>query len=240
VNTADVFERQAFFFGFEPEVRALIRRFIGPGRSAIDVGANVGTHTLVMAQAAHPGAVIACEPNPALLQRLSANLSLNRMSNVLIRQVAICGCPLPTQHSHSLFLPRDLRSGRACASLQRHSRYLEDAGSIDVPGMTIDALVATLGPSQIDLIKVDIEGLEAPALLGAVDTLSRHRPALVFEYTLDWWKQAGYELETVLSMLRGIGYTNICRVTRRGLREIPRPFPQFMNLVAVSGKGHQA
>lgn len=47
-NTLSAFEWNLFFHGarrYEPEVRAMLRRFIRPGHAAIDVGANIGIHT---------------------------------------------------------------------------------------------------------------------------------------------------------------------------------------------------
>ncbi len=232
VNTANDFERQAFLYGFEPEVRTILRRFIRPGRTAIDVGANVGAHTLVMAQAVQDGRVIACEPNPAICVRLSANLALNHLTNVSLHQVAVCGCAEPSLHPHVLFVPTDSRRGQACASLQHHDRYLGEAKPTAVWGTTLDSLVGTNGVEAVDLIKIDVEGLEGAVPQGGRNLLLRDRPTLVFEYTRDWWATAGYTLEAILSDLRALGYVTILNLTRRGLDRLPLPAPDFMNVFA--------
>lgn len=68
---------------FEPHIRTLIRRYLRPGMVAVDVGANIGLHTLQMARAVGPqGRVYAVEPAPDNLKYLKRNIALNRLSQV--------------------------------------------------------------------------------------------------------------------------------------------------------------
>lgn len=63
---------------FEPATRAVITRRLGPGMTAVDVGANIGYITLLMArQVGHTGHVIAFEASPWAFERLQANVGLN-------------------------------------------------------------------------------------------------------------------------------------------------------------------
>src|SRR6266496_1746810 len=63
---------------YERELVEFLEAVLRPGMVAVDVGANIGCHTLVMAQAVGTqGRVFAFEPNPAMTERLRANLALN-------------------------------------------------------------------------------------------------------------------------------------------------------------------
>jgi hypothetical protein len=74
-----------FFGAYEPEVRTEIRRRLRPGDTAIDVGANAGWHTLLMACRVGPGGrVIAVEPNPSSRERLEHAIAINRLTNVRV------------------------------------------------------------------------------------------------------------------------------------------------------------
>jgi FkbM family methyltransferase len=229
VNTYSLVEWDVFFLGFEPEIRALCRRCLRPGATAIDVGANVGVHTLVMAHAVNGGGrVIACEPSPNFHKELTSNVELNQLSNVTIHQVAVSAKSGPV----TLYIPSDSQHA-AGASLDPHMHpQLQSSLAVEVAGTTIDDLVAMDAIDHVDLIKIDVEGFDAAVLAGAHDVLLRDRPYLLFEYTRDWWAKAGYSLEQVLAELRSVGYSTIWDVTWRGLRPISSPPPERMNLFA--------
>ena len=95
-----------FFYGtYEEHMSSLISAFVPPGGVAVDVGANVGVHTLAMWKAACTGSrrgiVIACEPNPGVLARLQTNLALNGAGEVVIYPVAL----LDREEAVELFVP---------------------------------------------------------------------------------------------------------------------------------------
>jgi FkbM family methyltransferase len=217
VNSANLLEWAFFFYGprrFEPQIQALIVETVRPGHGAIDVGANSGVHTLVMAKAAGQGLVLACEPNPLPSGRLRVNVLLNQLTNVLIREVAVGD----KNGSATLFVPAT-DTAQAWASLQEHDddEFLRDPRTIDVPIATLDAVVEETGVRDIDLIKIDVQGCEPEVLAGAKRLLGRDRPALIVEYTPAWWSRS---LDIVLDELRGIGYREFQNITARGLEPI--------------------
>ncbi len=74
-----------FFGTYEPEVRTEIRRHLKPGAVAIDVGANVGWHTLLMAaRAGATGRVYAFEPNDSTRRRLVSAVEANDLRQVTV------------------------------------------------------------------------------------------------------------------------------------------------------------
>jgi len=229
VNTHNLVEWDVFFTGFEPEVRRLFARYIRPGHNAIDIGANVGVHTIAMAQAVRGGVVLACEPNPDALVRLRKNLSLNQISNVRVCEMAVSD----QDGTVELYVPLDLRHTAGASLRGNMHKHLEDSQPIFVPSTTIDRLVRSHHLTNIDFIKVDVEGFEGPVLRGAKDVLAREKPAIVFEYTQEWWQKLGYTLPQVVSDLRAVGYGSILHLSRCGLRRLPNSIPGRMNVFAA-------
>jgi len=80
--------------GYEEEFQRLIRRAVTPGSVCMDIGANIGLHTLGMGRAAGPhGRVFAIEPESRNFALLSENLRLNRIENVTLIRAAAGASP---------------------------------------------------------------------------------------------------------------------------------------------------
>jgi FkbM family methyltransferase len=167
----------AFFGSYEPELREIMRGVLSMGAVAVDVGANVGWHTLLMARLVGPGGrVVAVEPNPSVRAQLLRNVSLNRLT-----QVAIVACALADAPGIVSFLAPDA-DDPSSASGHIVSAENETAASIRVETGTLDALVEQKKLDRVDLIKVDAEGFEWPVLQGSERTITRFRPYIIFEF----------------------------------------------------------
>jgi FkbM family methyltransferase len=136
-----------------------------PGGTVIDVGANVGNHTVYFAALLGQD-VISIEPNPAALATLRTNVALNRLES-RVRILPVAAGAGPSRGSVRDDDPNNL--GRA--SLQ-----VEPEGDVEV--RSIDDIAHGL---RIDLIKVDVEGMEPAVLEGARGTIARCRPVLLVE-----------------------------------------------------------
>ena len=144
---------------------------VRPGGVCIDVGANIGVHTVRLAKLAGPeGSVHAIEAWPEVAARLAGNVELNGLVNVTIHTFAAS-----SQLGEKLVLHLPARTNhRGRASGLRHE-YLTD--SITVDTTTVDSL----NLSSLDLIKIDVEGAEGPVIAGAAATIERCQPAIVAE-----------------------------------------------------------
>jgi FkbM family methyltransferase len=166
-----------FFGSYEPELRDIMRAILPPGGIAIDVGANVGWHTLLMARLVGPrGRVVAIEPNPTVREQLSRNVRLNQLA-----QVDIAGCAAAdSERSLKFFAPDadDPASSSGHVVLDEQ----EPAGAIRVEASTLDTIVAHRQFDRIDLIKIDAEGFEWPILQGSGVSIARFRPYIIFEF----------------------------------------------------------
>ena len=166
----------------------LYQQLLRPGQVAVEAGANIGAHTVVLAQAVGPqGLVVAAEPQRIVYQMLCANLALNNLKNV---QARICG--FGAERGSLRVPPRDYdRDGNfGAVTLQ------PDGPGELVPVQPIDAL----GLPQCHLIKVDVEGMEQAVLEGARDTITTHRPALYVE------NNKRDQSPSLISMLQDLDY----------------------------------
>jgi FkbM family methyltransferase len=150
----------------------------------VDVGANIGVHTLLAARIVGDGGrVLSLEAHPATHAALVENTRLNRCRNVKTLNVAVG--PVEGIAHLSDFSSDD-------------ENKVEATGVITVTQQPLDALCQDL--HQIDLLKIDIEGYELPALMGAERVLARTH-CIVLEY---WQKHAarfGYGFRELLQFM---------------------------------------
>lgn len=175
VDLSSFLEWQLWAFGsYEEHFAELFSCLVEPGDRCIDVGANVGVHTVRLAKlAGAQGEVIAIEPNEEAARRAVSNLALNRVTNARVMHAAATD---QAGGYVELFRPASRDTNRARASLLPHD-YL--TGSVaKVPTVSIDDIC----PGPVALIKIDVEGHEAAVVAGATTTIDRYSPCIIFEY----------------------------------------------------------
>lgn len=154
---------------FEPGESAVVKELLRPGDLAIDVGANLGWFSLVMAAAVEPsGEVWAIEPMPPVLSALKRNLALNEALAVRLFEVALGEIPGMTDIHVFSGLPH----GHSSVSTLDRSDY----SSHRVERRTLDDLLA--GARTPAFVKLDVEGSERVILRGAEATLAADCPPI--------------------------------------------------------------
>jgi FkbM family methyltransferase len=180
---------------YEPSVTDCLRSILRPGMTFCDVGANLGVFTLFASRLVGPsGRVVAFEPVPDNVEVLRTNLALNQCQNVLLIEKAVaekrghatihlsalCGC-------HSLVSQPD---GATARSLTVETVPLQEVNEL----------------SQIDLLKIDVEGTEMAVLRSLGDRRPKH---VVLEYNAERTRAGGANGAIFIQTLRDLGYTNI-------------------------------
>jgi FkbM family methyltransferase len=152
----------------EPEIE-LFRQYLRPGMVAVDVGANIGTHTVPFAQSVGPnGRVLAFEPQSVLHQVLLGNAALNNCRNVVAENKALGA------RSGSVVVPwLDYAREGNFGALELGAWTQGDT----VPRVTLDSYAL----DACHLIKIDVEGMERDVLEGARSTIASHQPLLYVE-----------------------------------------------------------
>jgi FkbM family methyltransferase len=154
---------------FAEDENELLLNFVGPGQTAVDVGANIGTVAVPLARKVGPtGAVLAIEPQRRVFTLLCANLALNGLN-----------------HVRPVFAALGAASGTARIAAPSETRQANlGAVRLDAEDATEEVSVRTLdslGVASCALIKIDVEGMELQVLNGADGTIARFRPVIYFE-----------------------------------------------------------
>jgi FkbM family methyltransferase len=147
----------------------LFRQLLQPGAVVLDIGANIGAHTLYFATAVGPGGrVMAYEPQRMIHQMLCANLALNGVTNV---RALLAGAGRERGVAHVPVLDYTAANNFGGISL-----------GMGGPSEPVEIIpVDTLGLARCDLMKIDVEGMEEAVLAGATATITRFRPMLYVE-----------------------------------------------------------
>jgi FkbM family methyltransferase len=182
------------FYGFAAPKPALA--LVPANGVAIDVGANLGEWSVPLAHAVGPGGRVLCiEPNPTIVAALAATLRINRLTQAEALPVALSDWD---GEGRLRVEPKDT----GLSSLSGNET------GIPVPLRRLDMVTGECGLQRVDLIKIDVEGHERQVLAGAIETLRRFRPAVVFESGHEapedrraiaaLFDELGYELVAVL------------------------------------------
>jgi FkbM family methyltransferase len=152
----------------DPEV-ALMTQLIPQGGLVVEVGANMGTHTIPLAKAVGAaGLVIAFEPQRALHSIVCANAALNQLFNI------VAFCRAVGNKTGTIIVPNiDYNSKNNFGSLSLGA--WEKGEQVELQ------MLDTLNLPICHLIKIDVEGMEKEVLEGAVETIKKHRPVLYVE-----------------------------------------------------------
>ncbi len=224
---------QIFFRGsYSTDCLEVLRQRLKPDSVFLDIGANHGEFSIAAALMAPLGRVIAFEPMPRNVERLQANIALNELASVRVMPVGL-GDQEGTFPIHDQSVPyEDGTINEGLASLYAAGNRARLGLSIEV--RLLDKLWPLLQLERVDVIKLDIEGAEWPALRGAQDILARYRPTLMVEIGRATCRAAGYNAEAFAQWLETQGY-NLLRIGDGGsLQTIsPEELGEFQNLLAV-------
>jgi FkbM family methyltransferase len=168
----------------EPDL-AVIRGIVEPGSVAVDLGANIGVYTKVLAQLVGPnGRVLSVEPVPDTYRILATNVRRLALRNVTPVNAAVSD----RTGSVTMEIPRYASGGGNF--YQAHivdSRNTSDDGvaRISVPATTVDDLLSDDDAARVGVVKCDVEGHELACLAGAKRLLARARPVWLIEASGD-------------------------------------------------------
>lgn len=180
----------------------------------LHVGASDGRHSYVMTQVAPKARIYAFEPSAFAYEVLKLGIAWHRIGKQV---TAIHAAASDTPGELLLVTPKKTsgRMGRAYAYVAETRPNgaarpdLEDTGmNIEpTPVITLDAFCAEHGVDRVDFIRMDIEGAELRALMGAVKILDRDLPHVLLEIHPDMLQaRFGASGDAVLDLFRDRGY----------------------------------
>ena len=151
----------------------IFRQIVKKGDTVIEIGANIGTHTLILSNLCENGKVIAFEPQRVVFQTLCANVALNSKTNVYTYQRALSNengyINIPylnydTINNFGGISLEDVKEGEKVLK-QKLDTFLKDEFEVD----------------NIKLIKIDVEGMERDVLEGAKESIKQYKPYIYLE-----------------------------------------------------------
>jgi len=187
---------------WEYSVERLMVRLLRPGQCCLDIGANIGYHTLVMAYCVGTsGEVHGFEPHPVVARLLRATIAVNGLADrVKLHEVAL------TDHDGEvtlLALPDHLGGGHV-SPMGHEEAYGTGKIAFKVPARRLDDMFGS-DAKPISLIKMDIEGGEAWALRGGAALLQRSPDVRVI---MEWSPQMlspRTDIAALVDWLEGLG-----------------------------------
>lgn len=164
---------------WEPEVE-LIRYFVKPGDSALDLGANIGWYSSVLARlVGESGKVYAVEPIPDTFALLSTVVSRLGLKNINLYNCAVSDktgtavmeIPKHDYGGTNYYMAKIVSGNPSNPLLER----------FEVPLRSVDDLLPGAGAERVTFVKCDVEGHELAVLRGATQFFQRTKPAMMIE-----------------------------------------------------------
>jgi FkbM family methyltransferase len=195
VLAGDDLARCVFVGGcYEPNEMWFARQVIAEGDTVLDVGAHHGAWTLALADMVGPsGSVVALEPFPETFEILLANVRSNDVQNVVCLNVAALEEPLECRME---------TGGTGHSGLTR----ITTTGARSIAARTLDDVRRATG-RRVTFVKLDIEGTEFRALVGARRILAEDRPVVVSEVSDSALSQSDTNWRRITGLLDDAGYT---------------------------------
>lgn len=159
---------------YEKDWTEWMRLHIAPGMRAVDVGANVGYYTVLLASLVGPsGRVIACEPDPVNARLLRRSIAENQFRHVQVVEAAVTDA----DGRATLYLDT---AWHGVHSLARENTVNPGDGRVDVRTVALDTLMTDVA-ADIDFVKIDAQGAEASILRGARRLLGQMHARVLME-----------------------------------------------------------
>jgi FkbM family methyltransferase len=194
-----------YLFGrFEPSTAVAISRVVQPGHVALDIGANIGAHTLRIArQVGETGRVFAFEPTDFAFDKLTTNLALNPSLKDRVTAIqcflgasARAATPPAIYSSWPLTKASDLHKVHLGASMTTGQATTQK----------LDDIIAAQNITRVDVVKMDVDGFECDVLDGAILMMQRDRPTFIMELAPYVLEERGSSLHAILDRFLFLDY----------------------------------
>jgi FkbM family methyltransferase len=185
---------------------SILKRFLTPGDTFVDVGANHGSFSIVASQAVGPkGFVVAIEPQKRLAALIEKSLAANAPCRYQVHRVA-CG---DRTDEVDFYVPIGSSGGagvfREFSALPRHRKFSVSMRRFD------DAVDWNNFPGQV-FVKVDVEGSEMNFLRGAGEMIRARKPRMMLEINPASRAASGEKRNAMVAYLQELGYAHFFEV----------------------------
>ena len=195
--------------GILPEYLCTTSNLKLPKQSVIfDVGANVGYVSFVLAKKyAELGSVHAFEPDLSNIKQFKRNLALNSIDNLYLHEYALQDRDDIDALKFNIrrLIDGDFNENRGISTIANIG--LGKVGEVEVLASTIDRQVEKLNLKRLDLIKIDVEGVESLVIKGGLGAIQKFHPIIQYEFSrvLDNLSRSNNAIES-FGLIKSLGY----------------------------------
>lgn len=185
---------------YEPSMIQTLKEHLSESGTFVEIGSNEGFFSVIAAEiVGSTGTVLAAEPQERLQSVIEKNLSLNSIRNADVHRLAI------SDHDamETLHLTPNVNSGSS--GLKRATQYWYDTEN--VPTTTLKKFLDRAGIDHVDVMKIDIEGLEYEAVMGSRSVFENRRVSTIaLELHPSRLQERGLTMGEIVDFIEGCGY----------------------------------
>ena len=202
LDTSDYLQRQVYAGSFERLETRLVRKVLRPGMTFVDVGANVGYYSALAAHLVGPtGAVFSFEPSDYAYPRLTS--MIGNSSLTWVRAIKCGLADAPGERFLYGAVTEDCSGPLHTATMVPQ----DNPQRAVVPIETLDRMAEQLGIQQIDLMKIDVDGLEPLVLKGAANLIASGRISnILMEVNEHWFNRMNTSTDETIDHLEKSGF----------------------------------
>jgi FkbM family methyltransferase len=190
---------------FERSTVNTLKRLVREGDTVLDIGANIGAHTLFLAQSVgESGHVFAFEPSDYAFQKLKANLAVNPSLKARVTAEQIMLAAEMTQPiKDGVYASWPLE-----ANGELHPKHLgRRVSTKNALPETLESYSRRKDIRRVDVIKIDVDGNELPVFQGGSELLARFQPKIVMEVSPYVHDEENNSFEALITLLKDCKYS---------------------------------
>lgn len=211
---------------WEPEILEVLKENISQESVCLDIGANIGQHTLYMASLANKGRVYSFEPLKKLVDQIKESVIANNFKNIEIYNFGLSN----TSETLNIYLD-NLNIGRSTFDKRKEASSIEKAD--------IKVFDDIWGDNKIDFLKMDVEGYEYYALQGMKNNILKSHPKMLLEFTPLFYNKMNISSSEILEFILNLNYkiydidNNRKEVTKQNIQEFLTHTPIQTNILCL-------
>lgn len=192
-------DKHIYLYGtYEPFILDLISRYLRDGSTFVDIGANIGQHSIFAASVVgDSGKVYSFEPIPYIYSQLLDSVKINHFDSIIEAHNVALG---EEDKTEILYIETNNVGGSSIVG-----PHGKDNEEINITVKRGDDMLRDI--KHIDMVKIDVEGYEYEVLAGMQKILAQHKPIIVLEFSGKLYFSKGRgNGNKIISLLQNIGY----------------------------------
>lgn len=202
-------------FGFWDEnFPLLFDLFFSSARNIIEIGANIGIDTILMAKRVRNGStIIAFEPSKKYRVVLERNIIKNKFKNVTVYDNFLSS---RSNVRINLYI-----NSASASAVMNGSPSFPTIDAQECTTITLDDFMKNHPSESLDLLKIDTDGWDQHIVEGGVDTIGKFKPFLFVEFSGYLLEKAGHSNDSFAKLLGDLGYNDFFLLKEKGTPMIP-------------------